>query len=288
MKHLAGIAFIGRRLRTAWHIAKRWSSGPRLREKDIEQALGEFRLDPPKILMVHSSLSSLGYVVGGIKTVINALKVWNPGGTLAMPAHSYCYPHDDGIAPIFDLRCTSSRVGAITEAFWRQPGVRRSNHPTHSLACYGPHAESLTSHHAQCDTPCGKGTPYKRLVDEDAAVLMLGASLDSYTLFHTAEDSAEVPYLYHDEPVSLRYLNPTSGQPQSLLMRRQDMSITRRFRNMGTWLEERGLLFRAKCGKGDLCFIPHAAAAHTQLVQALRSDPWLLVEAPSRPLQVHI
>jgi aminoglycoside 3-N-acetyltransferase len=233
--------------------------------------------------MVHSSLSSLGYVVGGAATIISVLKDWNPGGTLAMPAHSYCYPNDDGSTPVFDPRSTSSRVGAITDTFWRQSGVRRSIHPTHSLACLGPQADHLISDHALCDTPCGKGTPYERLAHEDAAVLMFGASLDSYTLFHTAEDAAQVPYLYQKKPVKLRFLNSTDGNPQVLNMKRQDMGVARRFRDMAPWLEERGLLFKARCGKGDFLFIPHAAAAHEQLVQALRSDPWMLVEASARP-----
>ena len=200
-----------------------------------------------------------------------------------MPAHSYCYPDDGGSAPVFDSQKTSSRVGAITDTFWRQSGVQRSIHPTHSLACLGPQAAALISGHALCDTPCGRGTPYERLAHEDAAVLMFGASLDSYTLFHTAEAAAGVPYLYQKEPVNLRILNSADGQPQDMKMQRQDMSITRRFRDMVPWLEARGLLVKARCGSGELLFIPHAAAAHEQLVQALRSDPWLLVEPSARP-----
>ena len=277
------LAVIRRSLRHAWHVAQRFSAGPRLHGKDIARTLQGFRFDPPRTLMVHSSLSSLGYLVGGAAAVTRALGDWNPGGTLAMPAHSYCYPDDNGIAPVFDSKKTSSRVGAITDAFWRQPGVRRSIHPTHSLACLGPQAGRLISDHALCNTPCGHGTPYERLAHEDAAVLMFGATLDSYTLFHTAEDAAQVPYLYQKEPVNLRFLNSTDEHPQVLRMKRQDMGITRRFRDMVPWLEERGLLFNASCGKGRLLFIPHAAAAHEQLVQALRSDPWMLVEPSARP-----
>lgn len=277
------LAVIRCHLRHVWHVAQRFSTGPRLHDKDIARALSGFDFDPPRTLMVHSSLSSLGYVVGGASAVIRALRDWNPSGTLTMPAHSYCYPNENGYAPVFDPRSTSSRVGAITDTFWRQPGVQRSLHPTHSLACQGPQADRLISDHALCDTPCGSGTPYERLAHEDAAVLMFGTTLDSYTLFHTAEDAAQVPYLYLKEPVKLRFLNSTDDHPKVLNMKRQDMDVTRRFRDMAPWLEERGLLFKARCGSGELLFIPHAAAAHEQLDQALRSDPWMLVEASARP-----
>ena len=42
------------------------------------------------------------------------------------------------------------------------------------------------------------------MVRQDASVLMFGVTLNSYTLFHTAEDEAEVPYCYEEEPYSLR------------------------------------------------------------------------------------
>lgn len=275
-------AIMRQQLRQIWHKAQRWLAGPKLHGNDIARALQSFPFDPPKTLLVHSSLSSLGYVVGGANTIITVLRDWNLGGTLAMPAHSYCYPDDCGSAPVFDSKKTSSRVGAITDAFWRQSGVQRSIHPTHSLSSQGPEASALLAGHELCDTPCGRGTPYERLALGDTAVLMFGATLDSYTLFHTAEDAAKVPYLYMQEAVNLRFVDSAGSPPRVMKMKRQDMGVMRRFRDMVPWFEERGLLHRAGCGLGELLFIPHAAGAHEKLVQALLSDPWLLVEPSAR------
>src|SRR5262249_1506540 len=143
-------------------------------------------------LLVHSSLSACGQIIGGADAVLRALRDWIGNGTLCLPAHSYCYPRKDGSIPIFDLHSTPALTGRISDVFWRQAGVLRSNHPTHSLACSGPSAAWLCAEHELCATPCGAATPYARLVQSHCSVLMFGVTLDSYTLFHTAEDAARV------------------------------------------------------------------------------------------------
>jgi aminoglycoside 3-N-acetyltransferase len=227
------------------------------------------------VVMVHSSLSDCGYVQGGADAVIDALRMWCAGSTLVMPTHTYCYPGSDGSVVAFDPASTSSVVGAITDAFWRRPGVVRSLHPTHSLAADGPMAAALIAGHEQCNTPCGSGTPYHRLVQWDAAVLMFGVTFDCYTLFHTAEDAADVPYMYESKPYLLTVREPT-GTVRDFPLRRQDMKVPRRFVEMDTWLENRGLSQRQRCGRGELLWVPHAAAVHATLCEALQSDPWLL------------
>jgi aminoglycoside 3-N-acetyltransferase len=203
-------------------------------------------------------------------------------GTLAMPTHTYCYPDEGGGAPVFDPAATRSCVGAVTEAFWREPGVLRSRHPTHSLAAVGPLASSLIKEHESADTPCGAGTPYEKLVCEDAGVLMFGVTLNSYTLFHTAEALARVPYLYYPQLVTLRMREP-DGRVRSMNVRRQDMRVARRFVGMDAWLEERGWLHRIRCGGGTLLWLPHARTVHEALLTALQDEPWLLVAGSARP-----
>src|SRR5712692_7680181 len=156
------------------------------------------------IVMVHSSLSACGYVRGGPTAVIEALRTGCAESTLVMPTHTYWYPGSDGSVKAFDPTSTPSVVGAIGDAFWRRPGVARSLHPTHSLAAEGPMASMLVEGHEHCTTPCGAGTPYERLVRWDASILMFGVTLNCYTLFHSAEDAARVPYLYEAKPDLLK------------------------------------------------------------------------------------
>ena len=226
-------------------------------------------------VMVHSSLSACGYVPGGAPTVIEALRTWCAGATLVMPTHTYCYPGSDGSLTTFDPKSTSSVVGTITDVFWRRPDVVRSLHPTHSLAAEGPMASALIAGHELCNTPCGSDTPYRRLVQWDAGVLMFGVTFDPYTLFHTAEDAAGVPYLYESKPYVL-HVREATGAVRDFPLRRQDMKVLRRFGEMDKWLESRGLSQRYRCGRGEIRWVPHAAAVHEELCTALRADPWFL------------
>jgi aminoglycoside 3-N-acetyltransferase len=238
------------------------------------QSLGPFKSD---LLLVHSSLSACGSIDGGPATVISALRSWiTDRAALALPTHTWSYPDASGVAPVYDFKSTPSVVGAITNYYWRQPGVVRSLHPSHSLACSGPAAEELCRDHELRETPCGAGTPYLRIAEGNSSVLMFGATMDSYTLFHTAEDSAEVPYLYMPEQFTLR-TRGTDGEVRAIQMWRQDMGVPRRFAETADWLAEQGLLIRRKLGLGELLYIPSARALHETMVQTMRRDPLFLV-----------
>jgi aminoglycoside 3-N-acetyltransferase len=254
----------------------------RLDGAGILGSLGSFGSLAGRSLFVHSSLSACGHVKGGTEAVIRALCEWVGDGTLVLPTHTYCYPGADGNVPVFRVAETPSQVGVITERFRQLPGVVRSNHPSHSLACLGPNAQALAAGHERCNTPCGAGTPYEKLVRSDCAVLMFGARLDAYTLFHTTEDAAGVPYLYYPEPFDLKIVGP-EGAVLRVPTWRQDARVPRRFIRMDEWLEARGLLSRKRLGMGELLFVPHARSVHEAVVEALRENPFFLVAEAARP-----
>ena len=255
----------------------------RLNEAKIREALescGPFKAD---LLLVHSSLSACGSIEGGPATVVGAFRSWiSDRAALAMPTHTWSYPDATGVAPVYDFRSTPSVVGTITNYYWRQPGVVRSQHPSHSLACNGPEAADFFRNHEKSETPCGAGTPYQRIAEGNSSVLMFGATMDSYTLFHTAEDAAAVPYLYIPEQVTLR-TKGGDGTIRSIQTWRQDMKVARRFEATAGWLEEQGLLIRRKLGLSELLFIPSARALHEAMIKKLRRDPLFLVDEAARP-----
>src|SRR5687767_5514047 len=250
----------------------------RLNEAKIREALNSCGTFQGDTLLVHSSLSACGSIDGGPATVISALRSWiTDRAVLALPTHTWSYPDSTGVAPVYDFKSTPSVVGTITNFYWRQAGVVRSQHPSHSLAVSGPGAEDLCRDHELRETPCGPGTPYLRIAEGNSSVLMFGATMDSYTLYHTAEDAADVPYLYMPEQVTLRSKGH-DGIVRAIRMWRQDMGVPRRFAATVDWLADDGLLIRRKLGLGELLYIPSAPALHEAVVKKMRQDPLFLVD----------
>ena len=158
----------------------------------IKKDLLEIGLVSGDTVIVHSSLSSMGNVEGGAETVIAALmEVIGPEGTLMFPAFTYKsaylgepFVHDE----------TPVCVGLIPETFRKWPGVIRSVHPSHSVSAIGRLAYELTKDHALDETPMGLNSPYRRLAEHKAKILMLGCSLNTMSYMHALEEEAEAEY----------------------------------------------------------------------------------------------
>ena len=165
------------------------------------RALG---LQAGMVVIVHSSLSSIGWVSGGSVAVVQTLlDVITPDGTLIMPAHSGEYsdpsywqhppvpeawwPIIRETMPVFDPRVTPTRgMGRIAETFRTWPGALRSLHPQDSFAAWGRHAEFITANHA-LENGLGDHSPLAHIYHLGGYVLLLGVPYGNNTSFHLGE-----------------------------------------------------------------------------------------------------
>ncbi len=173
-------------------------------------------------LIVHSSLSRLGWVAGGAQAVAEALlQAIGPSGTLVMPAHTShltepsrwqhppipeaWWPVVRDHLPAYDPATTPTRdMGAVVECFRTFPGTLRSAHPHASFVALGPLSIDIVGEHLP-GCMFGDASPIGRLYELDAQVLLLGVGHGNNTSIHLGEYRADFPgKTFHEEGAPMR------------------------------------------------------------------------------------
>lgn len=177
--------------------------------EEIVSDLVGLGVEPGDTLLVHASLSSLGWVCGGPPAVVDALqRTLTEDGTLVMPTHTpgHSEPSNWENPPVpeswyetiresmppFRPEVTPTRgMGAVAECFRSYPGVERSDHPQLSFAAWGAGARDVTAGHPL--TPrLGAGSPLEHVYDRDGSVLFLGTTHETNTSLHLSEHRANL------------------------------------------------------------------------------------------------
>ncbi|MDP9066762.1 MAG: aminoglycoside 3-N-acetyltransferase [Actinomycetota bacterium] len=180
---------------------------PPITRRELVEDLAKLGVRAREVLMVHCSLSSMGYVVGGADAVVTSLlELLGASGTLMVmsgwehdpyeleqwpEALQDAYRRDP---PTFhpEVSEAARENGRLPERIRTWPGARHSSHPEARFSALGASSQWLTEdqpwHH-----PLGAGSPLEKLLEADGSVLMLGAPLETLTLLHHAEELADVP-----------------------------------------------------------------------------------------------
>jgi len=171
---------------------------------------------PGDIIIIHSSLSNIGWTVGGPVSVIRALmQTLTPEGTLVMPTFSGDNSEPskwenppvpeswwDTIRkemPAFEPDITPTRgMGTIVDTFRRWPNVLRSNHPMSSFAAWGKHAKFITENH-ELIGDLGEGSPISRLYELNGQILLVGVNHENNSSIHLAEYRSDFPGKKYDK-----------------------------------------------------------------------------------------
>lgn len=175
---------------------------------DLLKGFSKLGLKKGQNIIVHTSLSSLGFVCGGAQIVIEALiESVGEEGTIMMPTQTWKNldpvegvhweePEEWWQAirdhwPAYDKRITpTNTMGAVAEMFRNWPGAKRSDHPVRSFAAVGPQADYLTRNH-DLSNIFGDPSPLSKLYELDGYVLLIGCGYDKNTSIHLADARAE-------------------------------------------------------------------------------------------------
>jgi aminoglycoside 3-N-acetyltransferase len=153
-------------------------------------------VDEGDTLLLHSSLKrtlitnrNLGV---SLQTLLQSfLTVLGPTGTILLPLFNFDYCKG---AP-FDIRHTTSQMGALTEAGRKHPSAIRTWHPIYSFAVIGKHANDFKM--LKNKSAYGAGSPFSLLHSLNGKIGVLDLSdQHSMTFYHYVEEQVGVPYRY--------------------------------------------------------------------------------------------
>jgi aminoglycoside 3-N-acetyltransferase len=227
--------------------------------------LGALGVRPGQTILVHASLSQIGWVDGGARAVVAALReALGPDGTLVAGAGtpensrtSRAFRSEvDGLTkaqsdeylrrmPAFDRKSTPTSVGAVAEAVRTTPGAVRSAHPQSSFSAVGRQARTLMAGH-QLNCHLGEGSPLGKLYRQDASILLLGSLYHSCTAFHLAE------YRYTRRPPMQDYTCVVMANGKRRWRRYQDVVLDdSEFDIIGKELEAQVAVLSGNVGNAD-------------------------------------
>lgn len=200
---------------TSVDYSKKLEDRMHVTKEDIKEGLRRLGLEENDVVMVHSSLSSLGYVEGGADAAIDALlETVGPQGTVAVPTYSanaFKYLEDEGACyelsvehmEPYDPETTPVWTGLMPETFRKRRKALRNLNPTHSIAAIGPKARELA-----------EGDWGKRLQELGGYVLMLGVDITNNSLAEAAAVDALTESGYKEKTVKKgRYVTTLGPWP---------------------------------------------------------------------------
>lgn len=191
----------------------------------LARDLAAMGFESTDVVMVHSSMKSIGCVDGGADTVLNVLTDYFSAGAIAMPTLTWeLMLETDSQKRIFDVMNTPTSTGLLPEMLRKRPGVLRSLHPTHSVAVYGQKAQALIEKSHLAASSCGIYSPWHQLYEHDGKIMMLGCKLTSCTFIHGIEEWGDHPCSLSN-PLSYRII-PESGIPFEMNVSRHSVAGT--------------------------------------------------------------
>lgn len=176
----------------------------------IKRDLRNLGLKEGDTVIVHSSMSRIGWISGDELTVVQALlQVVGEEGTIVMPAQTGSNTNPDEWAhppvpdswkeeirntmPAFNINNSPTRgMGKISECFRKYEGTVRSNHPQVSFCANGKYKNEIVGKH-DLSYAFGMNSPLGKLYELDAKILLLGVGYSNCTSMHLAETLVAKP-----------------------------------------------------------------------------------------------
>ena len=215
----------------------------------LKEQLVSMGVVPGDVLLVHSSLSKIGYVEDGPQAVIDALlEVVGEQGNVLMPTSPNAGLQLDYVRDldVFDVRYSPSKLGVISETFRNQLGAGRSASATEPVSCIGPDCAYFTDGHIEQETPYSTQSPFYKVAARNGKILYIGVTFaNAGTSLHLLEDAVtafKFP-VYYPELFDVK-VRDESGElhTRKIKVHNPEMSVKRRCDELIPVFEKHGVL----------------------------------------------
>ena len=228
---------------------------------DIYNSLLKMGIKEGDSVLVHSSLSKIGYLKEGPKTFVDALKkAVGENGNILMPTSPNAVYQLNYIreTPFFDVVNSPSKTGAITEYFRKLPEAKRSLHPTEPVSAIGPLATYFTEDHLNQLTPYNQNSPFYKLGLKKGKILYVGVTLDNAgTSLHTLEDAVDFKFqVYYNEIFEIDVIDYSGNKIRvKTKVHDPEQSKKRKCDGLIPLFEKYGVLTKQTLGKADVLLV---------------------------------
>ena len=241
---------------------------------DLLKAFKEIGIESGDTVLVHSSLSKIGYIENGAKDAVEAiLEAVGASGNVLMPNSPNAQFQLEYIKQLdfFDVANSPSKLGAISEYFRKLPDAIRSAHPTEPVSCIGPDAAYFVKNHFGNLTPYNENSPFYKVAEKGGKILYLGVTFDNAgTSLHCIEDAVvdfKFPVYYSEEFVAhVKFVDGTINEMKTLV-HNPEQSKKRKCDGLIPLLEEKGVLVKVKIGNADSLLVDAKGMMDTLLFE---------------------
>jgi aminoglycoside 3-N-acetyltransferase len=248
----------------------------RVTHSDIVDGLEQLGIRKGDIVFAHSSLSAFGHVEGGESVGVEALsESVEPSGAVVVPTFGDYFQNSDSA---WDPSNSPSRMGRISECLRTRPDAIRSRHAIHPVSAIGARSADVVGQDHKTDFD--EDSPFQRLIECGAWILLLGVGWNVCTMLHVAEERLEVPYRRWIERSGKVILDGVA-QDRSYRFLARYPGVRNDFNPMGELLERKGLVSTAEIGDAS-CRAILASDLHTEAMAAVTGDPCVLVSEDTR------
>ena len=160
-------------------------------KNDIIKQLADMGAARGGVVIVHTSLRSVGNTEGGGEGLLDALIEYftAEGGLLCVPTHTWGnIGREDRIT--LDMTIPESNLGAFSLIAARDGRGLRTENPTHSMMIFGDRerAERFAADESALLTPTAPESCYGKLFSARGRVLLIGVSQSANTYLHAVDE----------------------------------------------------------------------------------------------------